>query len=85
MVFYLLYKDVPIKLEGHLHNNSFAVFTASIEIDGQVCTGDHVSKTQAKQKACEHFLRAMMKKKINERAEKKVNVSRNQVEDESVT
>jgi hypothetical protein len=48
MVFYELYKDVPIKLEGRLRNNNFAVFIASIEIDGQVYTGDHVSKTQAK-------------------------------------
>jgi hypothetical protein len=30
MVFYELYKDVPIKLEGRLHNNSFVVFTASL-------------------------------------------------------
>jgi hypothetical protein len=64
MVLYELYKDVPIKLEGRLHNNSFAVFTASIEIDGQVYSGDYVSKTQAKQKACENFLRAILKKKI---------------------
>jgi dsRNA-specific ribonuclease len=86
MVFYELYKDVPIKLEGRLHNNSFAVFTASIEIDGQVYTGDHVSKSQAKQKACENFLRDTLKKKINERPEKKVEYfEKSKVEDECVT
>ncbi|VVC26497.1 Hypothetical protein CINCED_3A019714 [Cinara cedri] len=65
MVFSELYKDVPIKLDEQIHDNCI-IFTASIEIDGQVYTGDHVSKTQAKQKACENFLRLMLSKKISE-------------------
>ncbi|XP_025406213.1 double-stranded RNA-specific editase 1 isoform X2 [Sipha flava] len=86
MVFSELYKDVPIKLEDRLHNNNFVVFTASIEIDGQVYTGDHVSKTQAKQKACENFLRVMLAKKMNERPEKKDECfEESKIEDESVT
>lgn len=43
------------------------VILQNIQIDGHVYTGNHVSKTQAKQKACENFLRVMLAKKMNER------------------
>jgi len=33
-------------------------------------TANHISKTQAKQKACENFLRIMLAKKISERSGK---------------
>ena len=61
------------------------VYTASIEFDGQAYTGDHVSKTQAKQKACEHFLRVMLAKKMNEWPEKKYECFEKSKVEESVT
>uniref|UniRef100_A0A2S2NGM1 DRBM domain-containing protein n=1 Tax=Schizaphis graminum TaxID=13262 RepID=A0A2S2NGM1_SCHGA len=70
MVFSELFKDVPIHLQEHpLHN--VMSYTATLEIDGQMYSGNHISKTQAKQKACENFLRIMLAKKISERSEKK--------------
>jgi len=70
MVFSELFKDVPIHLQEHpLHN--VMSYTATLEIDGQIYSGNHISKTQAKQKACENFLRIMLAKKISERSEKK--------------
>ncbi|CAH1726603.1 uncharacterized protein LOC114121455 [Aphis gossypii] len=70
MVFSELFKDVPIHLqENPLHN--VMSYTATLEIDGKLYSGNHISKTQAKQKACENFLRIMLAKKINERTEKK--------------
>ncbi|XP_060854227.1 uncharacterized protein LOC132932054 [Rhopalosiphum padi] len=70
MVFSELFKDVPIHLQEHpLHN--VMSYTATLEVDGQMYSGNHISKTQAKQKACENFLRIMLAKKISERSEKK--------------
>ncbi|XP_025191758.1 uncharacterized protein LOC112592009 [Melanaphis sacchari] len=70
MVFSELFKDVPIHLQEHpLHN--VMSYTATLEIDGQIYSANHISKTQAKQKACENFLRIMLAKKISERSEKK--------------
>jgi len=37
-------------------------------MDDQMYSGNHISKTQAKQKACENFLRIMLAKKINEQS-----------------
>ncbi|XP_015380288.1 PREDICTED: uncharacterized protein LOC107174011 isoform X2 [Diuraphis noxia] len=70
MVFSELFKDVPIQLQEQTINNVMG-YTATFEIDGQRYTANHVSKTQAKQKACENFLRIMLAKKISERSEKK--------------
>ncbi|XP_022172564.1 uncharacterized protein LOC111035307 isoform X2 [Myzus persicae] len=70
MVFSELFKDVPIQLQEHSINNVMG-YTATLEIDGHMYTANHVSKTQAKQKACENFLRIMLAKKISERSEKK--------------
>ncbi|XP_008187398.1 uncharacterized protein LOC100169140 isoform X2 [Acyrthosiphon pisum] len=70
MVFSELFKDVPIQLQEHSINNVTG-YTATLEIDGQMYTANHFSKTQAKQKACENFLRIMLAKKISERSEKK--------------
>ncbi|KAL4089189.1 hypothetical protein QTP88_024251 [Uroleucon formosanum] len=70
MVFSELFKDVPIQLQEHSINNVTG-YTATLEIDGQLYTANHISKTQAKQKACENFLRIMLGKKISERSEKK--------------
>ncbi|VVC44893.1 Double-stranded RNA-binding domain [Cinara cedri] len=62
-VFSELYSDVPIKLEAQMRGN-FVIFIASIMIDDQLYTGDHVSKTQAKEIACEKFLRKMLSNEI---------------------
>ncbi|CAI6377496.1 unnamed protein product, partial [Macrosiphum euphorbiae] len=70
MVFSELFKDVPIQLQEHSINNVTG-YTATLEIDGQMYSANHISKTQAKQKACENFLRIMLAKKISERSEKK--------------
>ncbi|VVC26038.1 Double-stranded RNA-binding domain [Cinara cedri] len=65
MIFFELYKNVPITLEEETHSNC-VIFTASIMIDGQLYTGDHISKNKAKQKACENLFRSMLAKKISE-------------------
>ncbi|XP_060858050.1 uncharacterized protein LOC132935493 isoform X2 [Metopolophium dirhodum] len=65
------FNGVPIKLQQHSIKNNVTGYTATLEIDGQMYTANHISKTQAKHKACENFLRIMMAKKINERSEKK--------------
>jgi len=65
MVFSELYKNIPITINEESQNN-FVMYTASFEVDGQVYTGNHVSKTQAKQKACENFLRVVLEKKMSE-------------------
>ncbi|XP_060857475.1 uncharacterized protein LOC132935047 [Metopolophium dirhodum] len=70
MVFSELFNDVPIHLQEHSINNVTG-YTATLRVDGQVYTGNHISKIQAKQKACEHFLRIMLAKKISEQSEKK--------------
>ncbi|CAI6373224.1 unnamed protein product [Macrosiphum euphorbiae] len=70
MVFCELFKDVPIQLQEHSINNVTG-YTATLEIDGQMYTANHISKTKAKQKACENFLRIMLSKKISEGSEKK--------------
>ncbi|XP_015376701.1 PREDICTED: uncharacterized protein LOC107170983 [Diuraphis noxia] len=71
MIFSELFKDVPIQLQEHKHNNNVLGYTATIEIDGHKYTANHTSKTQAKQKACENLLRIMLAKKISEQSEKK--------------
>ncbi|CAI6377387.1 unnamed protein product [Macrosiphum euphorbiae] len=68
MTFSELFKDVPIQLHSI---NNVTSYTATLEIDGQMYTANHISKTQAKQKACENFLRIMLTKKISEQSEKK--------------
>ncbi|KAL5233817.1 hypothetical protein ACI65C_001227 [Semiaphis heraclei] len=70
MVFSELFKDVPILLQEQIIDNVM-LYIATFEIDGHSYTAHHVSKTQAKQKACENFLRIMLAKKISERSEKK--------------
>ncbi|XP_008184601.2 uncharacterized protein LOC100573606 [Acyrthosiphon pisum] len=70
MVFSELFNDVPIHLQENTINN-VKRYTATLQVDGQVYTGNHNSKIKAKQKACEHFLRIMLAKKISEQSEKK--------------
>ncbi|XP_050533424.1 uncharacterized protein LOC126901169 isoform X2 [Daktulosphaira vitifoliae] len=74
MVFTELYKNVPITLHEPVIQNNCLVYTATIEMDGQIYSGDHMSKTQAKQKACENFLRSLLAKKMSESIEKKEEV-----------
>ncbi|KAE9533839.1 hypothetical protein AGLY_008918 [Aphis glycines] len=65
MVFSELYNNVSIQIQEH------KIYTATIEIDGQIHSGNHSSKNKAKQKACENFFRDMLKKKLSEQSEEK--------------
>ncbi|CAI6354671.1 unnamed protein product [Macrosiphum euphorbiae] len=65
-----LFNDVPIHFEDQSINNVTG-YTVTLQVDGQVYTGKHISKIRAKQKACERFLRNMLAKKISEESEKK--------------
>ncbi|XP_027851696.2 uncharacterized protein LOC114130828 [Aphis gossypii] len=65
MVFSELYNNVSIQIKEH------KIYTATIEIDGQIHSGNHSSKNKAKEKACENFFRDMLKKKLSEQSEKK--------------
>ncbi|CAH1731344.1 unnamed protein product [Aphis gossypii] len=70
MVFSELFKNVQINLQEHpLHN--VMSYTAILEIDGLRYYGNDISTTQAKQKACEEFLRIMLTKKLSEEFEVK--------------
>ncbi|KAE9528551.1 hypothetical protein AGLY_012122 [Aphis glycines] len=70
MVFSELFNDVQIKLQKHsLH--SVMSYTATIEIGGEIYYGNDISKTQAKEKACENFLRTMLAKKLSQQSEEK--------------
>lgn len=40
-----------------------------LQIDGQVYTGDHISKIQAKQKACQKFLHKMLERKLSDQSQ----------------
>ncbi|XP_060861004.1 uncharacterized protein LOC132938015 [Metopolophium dirhodum] len=71
MIISELLNDVPIQLQEHSIKNNVTGYTATLEIDGQMSTANHISKTQAKQKACENFLRIMLAKQISERSERK--------------
>ncbi|KAF0762341.1 mediator of RNA polymerase II transcription subunit 15-like [Aphis craccivora] len=64
MVFSELYKNVPIQIQER------KMYTATIKIDGQMHSGNHSTKNQAKQKACENFFRDILKKKLSEQSEK---------------
>ncbi|XP_050428020.1 uncharacterized protein LOC126838000 [Adelges cooleyi] len=70
MVFSEMCNNVPIKLQENIQT-SYTTYIASIEVDGQTYIGEHMSKTQAKQKACERFLRTLLAKKMTEPPAKK--------------
>eukprot|EP00102_Acyrthosiphon_pisum_P016479 XP_008187451.1 PREDICTED: uncharacterized protein LOC100569519 isoform X2 [Acyrthosiphon pisum] len=70
VVFSELFRGVPIQVEEHTLWND-KTYTATIEIDGQTYTGNHISKTEAKQKACEQLFRSMLSKQLIMETEKK--------------
>ncbi|XP_027851881.1 uncharacterized protein LOC114130973 [Aphis gossypii] len=88
MVFSELFKDVQINLTKH-SILSVISYTATLEIGGEIYYGNDISKTQAKEKACENFLRTMLAKKMSEQSEEKeespMNVEREVGENGSVS
>ncbi|XP_060855584.1 uncharacterized protein LOC132933289 [Metopolophium dirhodum] len=74
VVFSELFRGVPIQIEEHKLWHARA-YTATIEgrinIDGQMYTGNHISKTEAKQKACEQLFRSMLSKQLVMETEQK--------------
>ncbi|KAF0754089.1 mediator of RNA polymerase II transcription subunit 15-like [Aphis craccivora] len=72
MVFHELFRDVPFNLQQHHGDASHKItsYTATLEIDEQTHSETHISKNEAKQKACQHFFRDMLANKINEPSEK---------------
>ncbi|KAE9526694.1 hypothetical protein AGLY_013342, partial [Aphis glycines] len=72
MVYNELFGDIPILLQPH-HGDEIdntISYTATLEIDGQMYSVNDISKTQAKQKACQLFFRNMLEKQMNEQSEK---------------
>ncbi|XP_022178131.1 uncharacterized protein LOC111039115 [Myzus persicae] len=69
-VFSELFRDVPIQIEDRPFLNG-RIYTATIEIDGQTYVANNISKSEAKQKACENLFRNMLAKKLNMQSENK--------------
>ncbi|CAH1708970.1 unnamed protein product [Aphis gossypii] len=66
MIFNELVKNKKIQIQGHQcgANNHITSYTAMFEIGGKTYTGNHISKQQAKQKACEKYLMTISKDKL---------------------
>ncbi|KAL4085433.1 hypothetical protein QTP88_027292 [Uroleucon formosanum] len=81
VVFSELFRGVPIQIEeSQLWN--VRVYTATIEIDGQTYTANNISKSEAKQNACENLFRSMLLKKLTMESEKKKYLEEKEMENE---
>ncbi|KAF0742061.1 Uncharacterized protein FWK35_00023036 [Aphis craccivora] len=64
-VFAELFYGKPINLKiNQADTNNGISYTATVEIDGQIYSKNHVSKKQAKHNVCEYILRTMLKKEL---------------------
>ncbi|KAE9526944.1 hypothetical protein AGLY_013592 [Aphis glycines] len=66
MIFNELVKNTKIQLQEHRGgaSNHITSYTAMFEIGGKTYIGNHISKQQAKQKACESYLMTIFKDQI---------------------
>ncbi|CAH1708258.1 unnamed protein product [Aphis gossypii] len=79
MIFNELVKNTKIQIQGHQWgaNNHITSYTAMFEIGGKTYTGNHISKQQAKQKACEKYLITIFKDIIKKKGSTEIEVGEN--------